>query len=65
MWKCGNYNSDNSEFPTDCYYQDDRCCFYCDRRKACTATAQCYFICYDDDDDNPDGMNAYWVDMDV
>ena len=59
MWKCGNYMP---EAHSDCYYQDDRCCYYCDRMKTCTAISKCCFNCYDDDDDNPDDTNAYWVD---
>lgn len=58
MYKCGNYIP---EAYTDCYYEDDRCCFYCDKENTCAANSRCSFNCYDDDDDNPDDTNAYWV----
>lgn len=57
MWKCGNYNG---TFNTDCYYKDDRCCWYCDKRDTCESNSKCGFDCYDDDNDNSDDVNAYW-----
>lgn len=58
MWKCGN---NTPIINNDCHYNDDRCCWYCDRRDICNAKAKCSFSCYDDDEDNADDVNAYWV----
>lgn len=60
MWKCGNYIAEQN---SDCYYQDDRCCWYCDKRDICDAKSKCLFDCYDDDNDtdNAENVNAYWV----
>ena len=44
----------------DCHYKDDRCCWYCDKRFECKAKVKCEFDCFDDDNDNPDDVNAYW-----
>lgn len=57
MYKCGNYIP---EHIIDCFYQDDRCCWYCERRDACKAKSKCSFSCFDDDGDNKDDVNAYW-----
>ena len=58
MWKCGNYIESGIN---DCLYQDDRCCWYCEEKQKCHANSKCYFNCYDDDNDNEDDVNAYWV----
>lgn len=58
MWRCGNYIAEKS---SDCLYQDDRCCWYCDIRYTCQAKSKCSFSCFDDSG-NEDGVNAYWRD---
>ena len=57
MWKCGCYVLATID---DCYYKDNRCCWYCDKKFECNAKVKCEFDCYDDDNDSPDDVNAYW-----
>lgn len=60
MYKCGNYVLPETDEADDCYYKDDRCCYYCDREQQCKAESKCKFDCYDDDNNNKDDVNAYW-----
>ena len=39
MWKCGNYML--AGITDDCYYKDDRCCYYCDKVNTCKAKVKC------------------------
>lgn len=59
MWKCGQYML--AGITDDCYYKDDRCCYYCDKKWECKAKVKCEFECWDDDGDNEDDVNAYWM----
>lgn len=56
MFRCNsNYYCEPSKENNDCFYKDNRCCGYCDKRWSCTANVKCECDC-----DYGDGITPVW-----